>query len=49
MDYDVAVYAESLHNELEVFENVGLWDFPIFELEEKASDHILSHVSLLWG
>lgn len=46
LNYDISVYAVSLHNELDVFENVGSWDFPIFDLEGKAGDHILSHVSL---
>ena len=31
---------------LDVFDSVAVWDFPIFELEEKAGDHILSHVSI---
>ena len=30
---------------LDVFDSVAVWDFPIFELEEKAGEHILSHVS----
>ena len=30
---------------LDVFDCVAVWDFPIFELEEKAGEHILSHVS----
>ena len=40
--YSLEEYSSS---ELDVFENVALWDFPIFELEKKAGDHILSHVS----
>ena len=32
------------NNHLDMFENVAIWDYPIFELEEKAGNHILSHV-----
>ena len=32
-----------------MFENVAVWDYPIFELEEKAGNHILSHVSVAMG
>jgi len=41
-NYSLEEYSSS---GLDVFENVAQWDFPIFELEEKAGEHILSHVS----
>lgn len=43
-NYSLEEYSSS---GLDVFENVAQWDFPIFELEEKAGEHILSHVSYL--
>ena len=42
LDYDLVQYTQ--YDSLEVFDKVATWDFPIFELEDKASDHILSHV-----
>ena len=44
LDYDLIQYTQ--YDKLEVFDKVATWDFPIFELEDKASDHILSHVSV---
>ena len=32
-----------------MFENVAIWDYPIFELEKNAGNHILSHVSFKGG
>lgn len=43
-DYDLSDYQ---HNTMEVLEQVMEWDFPIFELEQVAGGHILSHVRLL--
>ena len=43
MTCDLAEYTSNDH--LDMFENVAIWDYPIFELEEKAGNHILSHVS----
>ncbi len=39
---DLAEYTSNDH--LDMFENVAIWDYPIFELERKAGNHILSHV-----
>ncbi len=39
--YDTSEYSDS---HLGLFEQVGTWDFPIFELEEKAGGHVLSQV-----
>ena len=41
---DLSEYTSNEH--LDMFENVAVWDYPIFELEENAGDHILSHVSV---
>lgn len=41
LSYSLTEYSTS---RLDVFEHVATWDFPIFELEEKAGDHILSNV-----
>ena len=43
---DLQEYTSNEH--LDMFENVAIWDYPIFELEEKAGNHILSHVSNVW-
>ena len=45
LDYDLIQYTQ--YDKLEVFDKVATWDFPIFELEDKASDQILSHVRIL--
>ena len=42
---DLSEYTSNDH--LDLFENVAVWDYPIFELEEKAGSHILSHVSVM--
>ena len=44
LNYSIADYSSS---GLEPFELVATWDFPIFELEERAGEHILSHVRYL--
>jgi hypothetical protein len=44
LDYDLTQYTQ--YDSLEVFDKVATWDFPIFELEDKASSHILSHVRI---
>ena len=41
---DLSEYTSNEH--LDMFENVAVWDYPIFELEENAGNHILSHVSV---
>lgn len=41
-DFALEEYSDS---GLEVFQHVASWDFPIFQLEEKCEDHILSHMS----
>lgn len=40
-DYSIDIYQQ---NKIEVLDRVMEWDFPIFELEEVAGDHILSQV-----
>ena len=42
--YDISEYSNS---HLAVFEQVGAWDFPIFELEEKTGGRVLSQVSIV--
>ncbi len=42
--YDISEYSNS---HLAVFEQVGAWDFPIFELEEKTGGRVLSQVSII--
>lgn len=42
---DLVEYSSSDH--FDMMENVAVWDYPIFELEEKAGNHILSHVSII--
>lgn len=41
-DYSISDYQ---HSTIQALEQVMEWDFPIFELEKVAGDHILSHVS----
>ena len=45
LDYDLSQYTQ--YDSLEVFDKVATWDFPIFELEDKASNNILSHVRII--